>query len=91
MFKLNNESVQRMVAFFASSGHNAYTKAAHVYSQDMTNLKTDNPIVYDFFNDGNFVTRRTERFWAGLPDDLVIEQVMEPKVELRNVLIRNHF
>lgn len=76
MFKLNNESRQRMIAFFAASGHNAYTKATHVFSQDMASLEANNPTVYEFFNNGNFVTRRTERFWAGLPDDLIIEQVI---------------
>lgn len=75
-FKLFNESVQRMIAFFAASGHNSYTRAAIVFLQDMKDLETKNPTVFNFFNDGNFVTRRTDRFWAGLPDDLIIEQVI---------------
>lgn len=85
MFKLNNETLLRMIAFFAASGHNSYTKATHVFSQDMINLKTINPTIYDFFDEGNFVTRRTERFWAGLPDDLIIEQVFESAVECETV------
>lgn len=64
-----------MLSFFAASGHNSYTKSAYIYWQDMNNLQRENPIVFNFFNDGNFITRRTNRFWAGLPDDLIIEQV----------------
>lgn len=64
-----------MIPFFAASGHNSYTKAAIVFLQDMIDLETTNPVVFNFFNDGWFVTRRTNRFWAGLPDDLIIEQV----------------
>lgn len=74
-FKLVKQTIHRMIPFFASAGHNAYTKAATVFLQDMNDLETKNPTVYNYFNDGNFVTRRTDRFWAGLPDDLLIEQV----------------
>lgn len=65
-----------MMRFSAAAGHNSYTKAIYIFLQDMIKLETDNPIVFKFFNDGNFVTRRTDRFWAGLPDDLIIEQVI---------------
>lgn len=74
-FKLNLETVQRMIAFFAASGHNSYTKSSYVFVQDMMDLQKTNPIVLNFFENGNFITRRTDRFWAGLPDDLIIEQV----------------
>lgn len=74
--QLLKETIRRKIPFFAASGHNSYTRAAYVFLQDMNNLETNNRIVFDFFNDGNFVTRRTDRFWAGLPDDLIIEQVV---------------
>lgn len=64
-----------MLPYFGASGHNSYTKSVYVYLQDMQKLKQTNIQVYNFFMDGNFVTRRSDRFWAGLPDDLVIEQV----------------
>lgn len=33
-------------------------------------------LLYALFNAGLFVIRRTERFWAGLSKDLVIEQTL---------------
>ena len=42
----------------------------------MTELQKTNPEVYHHFTMGNHVVRRTEKFWAGLSTDLVIEQVL---------------
>lgn len=72
---LNWQTVQAMQPFFAASGHNNYTKSVQVFLQDMQALSTSNPVVYQFFLDGYFVTRRSNRYWSGLPDDLIIEQV----------------
>lgn len=74
-YLLHLNSVQAMHPFFAASGHNNYAKSIQVYLQDMQKLHETNPDVHRFFSDGNFVTRRTNRYWGGLPDDLVIEQV----------------
>lgn len=41
----------------------------------MEELSRSNPDVHKFFSNGNFVTRRSNRYWSGLPDDLIIEQV----------------
>ncbi|KAJ6640114.1 Coagulation factor X [Pseudolycoriella hygida] len=75
-FKLNLQTLQAMEPFFAASGHNNYTKSVRVFLQDMQDLSRTNPEVYSFFLDGNFITRRKNRFWSGLPDDLVMEQVL---------------
>lgn len=53
---------QAMHPFFAASGHNNYTKSVQVYLQDMQQLHQTNPDVLNFFSDGNFVTRRTNRY-----------------------------
>lgn len=74
-FKLHPKTLPSMLPFYAASGHKSYTKSVHVYLQDMLNLEENNPIVFAYFSDGYFVTRRTDRFWAGLSDDLIIEQV----------------
>lgn len=66
---------QAMHPFFAASGHNNYTKSIQIYLQDMQALSRSNPAVHEFFSKGNFVTRRSNRYWGGLPDDLIIEQV----------------
>ncbi len=46
----------------------------------MQQLRVTNPDVHAFFVDGNFVTRRTNRYWSALPDDLIIEQVNNAKL-----------
>lgn len=74
-FELHLQTVQRMIVFFIATGHISYARSAYIYLQDMINLKKNNPTVFAFFSNGNFITRRTDRFWAGLPDDLIIEQV----------------
>lgn len=74
-FQLHLQTVQAMLPYYPASGHNNYTKSIFVYLQDMQILKETNPDVYTFFEDGNFITRRSDRYWSGLPDDLVIEQV----------------
>lgn len=73
--QLHLQTVQAMHPFFAASGHNNYTKSIQIYLQDMQALRRLNPAVNEYFSNGNFVTRRSNRYWGGLPDDLIIEQV----------------
>jgi len=42
----------------------------------MTKLPETHPHVYDLFLQGFRVILRSDRFWAGLSTDLVIEQVL---------------
>ena len=42
----------------------------------MDSLKDNNPEVYKIFSEGNFVIRCSDKNWAGLAPDLVIEQVL---------------
>lgn len=42
----------------------------------MLSLKETNPDVYALFTEGFHVVRRSNRFWAGLSTDLVIEQAL---------------
>ena len=65
-----------MLPYMAASGHNNYTKCLHLYLQQMSNLQYDHPDVYQHFQDGLHVIRRSDRYWAGLSSDLVIEQVL---------------
>ena len=51
-------------------------KSGYIYLQQMTELQETKPEVYQHFTMGNHVVRRTEKFWAGLSTDLVIEQVL---------------
>ena len=68
--------MRRMLPFLAASGHNHYTKSLHLYIQKMDHLEEQHPEVYQYFMQGFHVIRRSERFWAGLSTDLIIEQVL---------------
>jgi hypothetical protein len=69
-------AVEGMLGLFAATGHINYAKSARLYVQQMTNLSNSHPILYQQFVAGNHSIRRSNRFWAGLSTDLVIEQTM---------------
>ena len=73
---LHLKAMKDMLPFFAAAGHNLYMKSGYIYLQQMTELQETNPEVYQHFTMGNHVIRRTEKFWAGLSTNLVIEQVL---------------
>jgi hypothetical protein len=73
---LHLQSVREMLPYLAASGHNLYTKSAHVYLQMMSDLPETHPDVYKKFDEGYHVVRRSDRYWAGLSTDLIIEQVL---------------
>eukprot|EP00745_Piridium_sociabile_P023062 TRINITY_DN35931_c2_g2_i7.p1 TRINITY_DN35931_c2_g2~~TRINITY_DN35931_c2_g2_i7.p1 ORF type:complete len:567 (+),score=112.84 TRINITY_DN35931_c2_g2_i7:122-1822(+) len=73
---LHLHALQRMLPFLAAGGHCQYTKSVHIYLQHMQQLKDHHPAVYNAFSNGYHVLRRSDRFWAGLSTDLVIEQVL---------------
>ena len=72
-WSLHLSSLQEMLPYFTAAGHNLYTKTIYVYLQQMVTLQTDHPDIYALFLNGLHVVRRTDRFWAGLSTDLVIE------------------
>ena len=65
-----------MLPFFDAAGHNLYMKSGYIYLQQITELQETTPEIYQHFTMGNHVVRRTEKFWARLSTDLVIEQVL---------------
>ena len=73
---LHIDSVSNSLPIFAAAGHHNYTKSTYLYLQSMLALKENNPEVYKNFSEGYFVVRRSDRTWAGLSPDLVIEQVL---------------
>ena len=74
-------AVRQMLPYFAASGHYLYLKSAYIYLQNMLQLSTTHPTVYQAFMSGNHVVRRSDRFWGGLSTDLVIEQVLMRSVK----------
>jgi len=75
-WELHLEALTRMLPYLAASGHNLYVKCARLYLQSMTDLQTKHPDVYRNFASGLHVATRSDRFWAGLSIDLIIEQVL---------------
>ena len=74
-WELHLQAVSEMLPYLAASGHN-YTKSTLIYLHQMSHLQDDHPEVYQHFQDGLHEIRRSDRYWAGLSSDLVIEQVL---------------
>ena len=87
-FRLHLKSVHNMLPYLAASGHNHYTKSAWLYLQQMLQLENSHPDVYEFFTRGHHVIRRSDRFWAGLSTDLIIEQVLMRSLKSKSGLTR---
>lgn len=65
-----------MLPYFAAAGHNMYAKSDYMYISMMQTLQQDHPDVYRIFLEGYHVLRRSDRYWAGLTTDHVIERVL---------------
>ena len=77
-----------MLSLFAATGHNNYAKSSRLYIQQMENLSESHPQLYEQFLNGHHSVRRSDRFWAGLSLDLVIEQTMMRAIKSRGGLTR---
>ena len=77
-----------MLPYIAASGHNNHLKSVHLYLQKMSILPEEHPDVYQSFLDGLHVTRRSNRQWAGLSTDLIIEQVLMRSLKTSGGLTR---
>lgn len=83
------QSLGKMINLFAATGHIHYAKSGRLFLQEMLRVKTDYPWVYKSFTDhGLHTVRRSDRFWAGLWTDLIIEQVMMRSLKSRGGLTR---
>ena len=74
-FNLHLQSIWEMLPYLAASGHRLYVRLAHIYLQTMQYLEVTNKKVYERFQNGYHVVRRSQRFWGGLSTNLIIEQV----------------
>ena len=77
-----------MLGLFAATGHNNYAKSAHLYVQQLSNLSQSHPQLYVQFINGHHTVRRSDRLWAGLSPDFVIEQTMMKPLKSRGGLTR---
>ena len=83
------EAMRLMLNLFAATGHIKYAKSARLYLQSMQSLHADHPWLYDqYCKSGYHCIRRSDRFWAGLWPDLVIEQCMMRAIKSSGGLTR---
>ena len=87
-WKLRLQTVQDMLPYFGASGQSLYAKSAYVYLQIMLRLPETHPDAHRKFMEGYHVVRRSDRFWAGLSTDLIIEQVLMRSIKTHGGLTR---
>ena len=75
-WQLHLDMSRMMLPYFAVSGHYHYQKSVYLYLQTMSQIHVTYPGLHKHFMDGLHVIRRSDRFWADLSPDLVIEQVL---------------
>ncbi|KAJ8880431.1 hypothetical protein PR048_016900 [Dryococelus australis] len=82
------QTVWQMLPYFQVPGHFAYAKRAHLYLQDMLNLKQTMPAEeYEKFTIQDFFTiRRSTKFWCGTWTDMTIEQYLMKNTRLQGGL-----
>ena len=78
---LHLKCLEKMLPFFAATGHNNYTKSTYLYIQNMKCLEYDFSEVYQQFISGKHCIRRSDRFWTGIFSDQIIEQCLMTNVK----------
>ena len=78
MYKLYSMTVREMIPYFHAPGHLAYAKYAHLYLQQMSDLdiKMTQDEFQEFSSSGSFTIRCSSKLWAGVWNDMTIEQVL---------------
>ena len=81
-------AVTALLNLFAATGHIHYAKSARLYVQEMRKLPSTHPWLHQKFVEGYHTVRRSDRLWAGLWTDIVIEQVLMRSLKSRGGLTR---
>jgi len=90
-WNLHMVTVSQMLNLFAAAGHCYYAKCGRLYLQMMMDLPEKYPWLFERFSSGrSHSIRRSERHWAALSTDLIIEQVMMKSVKARGGLTYGH-
>ena len=81
------DATRRMLNLFAATGHYNYAKCGRMYLQQMLELPSNYPSLCKSFKENGYHTiRRSNRYWAELWSNLVIEQVMMKSIKSRGGL-----
>lgn len=81
-------TLKKMLPYFAAAGHNHYAKCIYLYLQQMLELLLTHPEVYKIFMNGDFIIRRSDRYWGGIACDLTIEQTLMRSVKSQGGMTR---
>ena len=88
-WSLHIVALSKMINVFAATGHINYAKCARVHLQNMLELRTKFPWVYSNFSEHGYHTaRRSDKYWAGLCSDLIIEQCLMRSLKSRGGVTR---
>lgn len=87
-WQLHLQTLGEMMPYLAAAGHNLYVKSIYLYLQKMFKLEQEHPATFRQFEAGMHVIRRSDRLWAGLSTDLVIEQVLMRSMKTNGGLTR---
>ena len=87
-WELHLRALREMLPYLAASGHNNYTKSLVLYLNKMDKLPESHPEVHELFMKGLHSIRRSDREWAGLSTDLVIEQELMRSLKASGGLTR---
>ena len=83
---LHLQAVEAMFPYFDVANHFLCVKSARVYLQNMEHLETTNPNVFDNLQNGRYVIRRSDRFWASLLSDRSLSRSPYARWKLTMVL-----
>ena len=76
-WSLHLVALSKMINVFAATGHINYAECARLHLQNMLELQANFPWVHSrFAQHGYHTVRRSNRYWAGLWSDLIIEQCL---------------
>ena len=77
-------TMKSMINLFAATGQTNYARCLRLHLQLMLSLRDSHPQVYEkLAQQGAHVIRRSERYWASLSSNLIIEQVLMKSLKSR--------
>lgn len=87
-WKLHLSTLRKMLPYFAAAGHNHYAKCGYIYLQQMLQLSVTYPEAHNIFSNGDFIVRRSDRYWGGIACDLTIEQTLMRSIKSQGGMTR---
>ena len=88
-WEIHLTDTKRTLKLFAATGYSNNAKSVRIYLQQMLKFPEKHPGLHTVFKENGYHSvRRSDRHWAGLWSDLIIEQVMMKSIKSRLGLTR---